>query len=90
MYQPPHIGLRVRAKCLAALKALRERVPIEGPHADIVAFPPERYPTGRGRQTPWGSPPHKSTRSRLTTFTGPSLPQVDNQCRWYGLQPGLI
>ena len=39
-YHPLHIGPRVHAQCPTALEALRQQVPVEGPHADVVAIPP--------------------------------------------------
>ena len=48
----PHtqrVGQRRHAKRPTALEALGERVPFEGPHADVVAVPPWEVPNWGGR-----------------------------------------
>ena len=44
-----HAGPRVRAQRPTALEALEQRVPIQGPHADVVAVPPWEVPNWEGR-----------------------------------------
>ena len=53
-YQPPLVGPRVRAQRPTALEALGQRVPVEGPHADVVAIPPWEVPNWEGRTNHMG------------------------------------
>ena len=53
-YHPPHVGPRVRAQRPTALEALGQRVPVKGPHADIVAIPPWEVPNWEGRTNHMG------------------------------------
>ena len=53
-YQPPHVGPRVRAQCPTALEALGQQVPVEGPHADVVAIPPWEIPNWEGKTNHMG------------------------------------
>ena len=54
MFTQPHVGPRVHAQCPTALRALSQRVPVEGPQANVVAILPWEVPNWEGRTNHMG------------------------------------
>ena len=97
-YHPPLVGPRVRAQRPTALEALGQRVPVEGPHADVVAIPPWEVPNWEGKVNHMGitTPQDRKTwvddLYRTAPVSGVSIISVaatiSNKGRYDGLMVG--
>ena len=68
-----HAGLRVRAQHPTALEALSTRVPVQGPHADIVDMTPWEVPNWRARTNHMGITTPQDCKAWVSNLYG-SLP----------------
>ena len=97
-YHPPLVGPRVRAQRPTALEALGQRVPVEGPHTDVVAIPPWEVPNWEGRTNHMGITTPQDRKAwvddlyRSSPMSGVSIisvaATVSNKGRYDGLMVG--
>ena len=69
-YIPPRVRPRVHAQRPTALEALGRRVPVEGPHTDIVAIPPWEVPNWEGRINHMGITTPQARKSWVNDLYG--------------------